>query len=43
MIMAQMFMRDLKKVSAFWSVHFGEVLLQGILKEFVRDKIFCPS
>ena len=27
MIMVQMFMWDLKKMSALWSVRFGEVLL----------------
>ena len=41
--MVQMYMRDLKKVSALWSVRFGEILLQGIPQQFVRDKIFCPS
>ena len=28
--MVQMFMQDLKKVSALWSVHFGEVLFKKI-------------
>ena len=41
--MVQMFMRDFKKVSVLWSVRFGEVLLQEIPYESVRNKIFCLS
>ena len=41
--MIQMLMRNLKKVSALWSVRFGQVLLLEIPQEFVRGKMFCPS
>ena len=38
--MVQMFMRDLKKVSALWSVRFGEVCYKGFLRNSSRTK-FC--
>ena len=46
--MVQMFMRDLKTVSALWSVHFRVSALvrfccKGIPLESVWDKTFCPS